>query len=99
MFDEQELKNLLELSRLSVPSEKMHELSGQLQEILGYFERLSEFDTSTVDVDLGIAEPVDAKRRDDPAGGLDRDAIAEFSSTFDENGFFLVPRILGDDSE
>ena len=97
MFDEKELKNLLELSRLTVASEKLESLSRQLEEILGYFERLSAYDTSAVDVDLGVTVPADSRRSDSLTPGLSMEEVRSFSQTIDEDGFFLVPRILGDD--
>ena len=96
-FDENALESLLELSRLTMPREQYSMLSKQLGDILHYFERLSRYDTSKIDVDIGSTVPVREKRPDVSQSGLDHDEIRAFSQTLDENGFFDVPRILGDD--
>ena len=98
MIDDAAMRSLLELSRLEVPVEEVKELEGQLDEILAYFERLSRIDTSSVDVDLGTERAIEETRRDESAPGLDRGAIEVFSKTF-EQGFFVVPLILGDTDE
>ena len=98
MIDDAAMRSLLELSRLEVHKEEVKELEGQLGEILAYFERLSRIDTSSVDVDLGTERAIEATRSDDATPGLDRGAIQTFSKTF-ENGFFVVPKILGDTDE
>ena len=98
MIDDAAMRSLLELSRLEVPDEHLKELESQLDEILAYFERLSAIDTSGVDVDLGSERVIDATRSDEDAVGLDRKAIESFSKTF-EDGFFVVPQILGDADE
>ncbi len=97
MFDQQELENLLKLSRLSAPQEQLSQLSSRLRKILRYFELLSRFDTTSVDVDVGETVSVSERRADAAVPGLRRDEITAFSETFDD-GFFLVPRILGDDN-
>ena len=98
MIDDAAMRSLLELSRLEVPEEQVKELESQLDEIIAYFERLSRIDTSKVDVDLGTERVIDQTRIDSSDPGLDRKAIQSFSNTF-ENGFFVVPQILGDADE
>lgn len=95
MFNQHDLDRLLELSRLSIPPEQHESLARQIEDILGYVERLSAYDTSHVDVDLGETESVDSRRSDVSIEGLDYDAVDSCSNSFD-NGYFLVPRILGD---
>jgi aspartyl/glutamyl-tRNA(Asn/Gln) amidotransferase C subunit len=98
MFDEKELANLLTLSRLTIPPEQYPTLSKQLEDILHYFERLSEYDTSHIDVDLGATVDIGTRRRDQERPGLDPDEIRTFSKTVDEDGYFTVPRILGEEN-
>ena len=95
MFEQRDLQYLLELSRLTVPKEEEEELTRQINDILNYFEVLSGYDTSSVDVDLGESVPVDSRRTDGSRPGLERDSVEKFAPSFND-GFFVVPRILGD---
>mgnify|MGYP006311818725 CR=1 FL=1 len=97
MFDAHALESLLELSRLTIPDEQRESLTRQLEEILEYFDRLSAYDTTAVDVDLGETVRADTRRKDSAAPGLDRETIRSFSRSFEDDGYFHVPRILGDD--
>ena len=97
MIDEKKLRDLLELSKLHVPEDELAALSRELDTIVSYFERLSSYDTRNVDVDLSVAKTVESLRADSAAPGLDEKAIRSFSKSFQEDGYFHVQRILGDD--
>jgi aspartyl-tRNA(Asn)/glutamyl-tRNA(Gln) amidotransferase subunit C len=96
MFSQDDLRNLLDLSRLSIPESQVEPLSHQIEEILAYFDRLSRIDTGGVDVDFGEAVPAEAKRDDASSPGLEPEEIESCSNSF-ADGFFHVPLILGDD--
>jgi len=98
MLDDKAMKSLLELSRLEVAPDELPRLERQLREIIGYFERLAVFDTSGVDVNLGVARPVEESRADQSRPGIVRERIDEFAPHFDGR-LFVVPQILGETDE
>ncbi len=98
MIDDKIMTNLQGLSRLKLAPEEAHNLAGQLEDIIEYFEVLSSFDTKGVDVDLGIELKPGDLREDLADTGVDRKTIESFAVDFD-NGFFVVPRILGDETD
>lgn len=95
MIDDKVMDNLLELSRLSLGSEELAALRNQLQDIIEYFQVLESYDTEGVDVDMGNAVAADEIREDVRQEGMDRSALEQLSADF-KDGFFVVPRILGD---
>ncbi len=98
MIDDREMKNLLELSRLTATPEETAALQSQLQDIFDYFEILKTYDTEEIDVDLGESVAFTSRRHDEERPGVNRDAIVGFSTTF-ENGYFVVPRIIGENDD
>ncbi len=94
MIDDRIMHDLQKHSRLKLGPEEEASLAGQLEDILHYFERLSAYDTSDIDPDIGTAvEPADL-RRDERGESVGHETIESFAVDFEE-GHFVVPRILG----
>ena len=95
MIDDKTMKNLQELSRLKLEPDESRSLAVQLEDILSYFERLSAYDTTEIDLNAGVNP--DALRQDKSAPGFSRDVLESVAVDF-RDGHFIVPRILGDDN-
>jgi aspartyl-tRNA(Asn)/glutamyl-tRNA(Gln) amidotransferase subunit C len=98
MIDEKTMANLQELSRIRLSPEEAASLASQLEDIIGYFALLSGFDTEGIDADLGTQVAPEDLRTDSAFEGVDRESIDSFAVRF-ENGFFVVPKILGDEPD
>ena len=91
------MKNLQDLSRLRLGDQEERELAEQLEQILEYVSHLSSIDTSDVDPDLGMAVTPESLRKDSSQPGVAHTQIEQFAVEFQE-GHFIVPRVLGDDT-
>jgi aspartyl-tRNA(Asn)/glutamyl-tRNA(Gln) amidotransferase subunit C len=98
MIDSETMSNLQALSRLKLTPDEARNLAGQLEDIIEYFELLSAYETDGVDTDLGIEVPPAGLRKDLKGHSVDRATIESFAVDFDD-GFFVVPRILGDEPD
>jgi aspartyl-tRNA(Asn)/glutamyl-tRNA(Gln) amidotransferase subunit C len=98
MIDDKTMGNLQALSRLRLAPEEAHNLADQLEDILEYFKLLSGYDTERVNPDIGVAVEPAHLRTDEHRKGIDRETIETFAVSFDD-GFFVVPRILGDEPD
>ena len=98
MIDNETMSNLQALSRLKLTPDEARNIAGQLEDIIEYFELLSAYETDGVDADLGVEVPPADLRQDIKGDSIDRATIESFAVDFDD-GFFVVPRILGDDPD
>lgn len=98
MIDRETMQNLQELSMLRLEEEEERELASQLENILEYFQRLSKYDTSAIDPDLSTSVIPGQLRADISRDGVSHAQIEAFAVEFGE-GHFVVPRILGDDTD
>lgn len=90
---EDQVRYVAHLSRLALTDNEVEQFSGQLDEILGYVEKLNELDTSDVEP---LVHALDARNvfRDDSAGeSLGRKDMMENAPESSE-GCYKVPRII-----
>ena len=83
-IDDQLITYLEELSCLTLTAEEKQRLSGDLNKILGYMERLSELDTEGVVERSHPFDQVNAFREDEAGLSLDRKLILENAPEKDE---------------
>ena len=93
--DETTLSNLLQLSRLSPESTDMATLKKQVDEIVGYFDILSEFTHNENPYDAYPSTQSERLREDDVVKGLDIPDVKKISEEF-LDGYFRVPKVLGE---
>lgn len=91
------MEHLKTLSRLELSKAETDALKGDLNALLGFFDKLSELNTEGVDE---LVRPVDSAnvfRDDTPHPGLEQ-RHAEALATEAERGFFKVPRTVDTDA-
>ncbi len=96
-IDEAQVRKVAKLARLELSDAEIGEFTGQLSAILGYVEKMNELDTESVEP-LAHSLPVSNVFREDcvkESLGLQA-ALANAPEADDE--FFLVPKILDDNS-
>jgi aspartyl-tRNA(Asn)/glutamyl-tRNA(Gln) amidotransferase subunit C len=93
-LSEQDVRKLALLARLELTDEEVTTLGPQLENILGFVEKLSELDTTDVEP-MTTALDVDNRwREDEIVAGLSReDALRNAPSS--DDACFLVPPVLG----
>lgn len=81
------------LAKLTLDEAAQDRLVGELNDILGYMDKLNELDTSAVEPMMHALEMTNVYRDDMVTESLERDAaLANAPKTDGE--YFLVPRIL-----
>ncbi len=97
-FDEEQVRKLAELAHLTLSDEERASFTGQLDEILGYAERIQALDTEGVSptshalLEAGL-EGAGALRDDEPKEGLDREQVLD-GAPDPGAGLFKVPKVL-----
>ncbi len=81
------------LARVTLTSEESQKLSGQLENILGFIEKLNEVDVSAVEPTAHAVPLVNITRPDEIRPSLPReDALRNAPAK--ANGLFMVPKIV-----
>ena len=94
-IDEGTLDALLYLSRLSPESTNLATLRQQVDQIVGYFDILSEFTHNENPYDAYPSTQSERLREDDVVKGLDIPDVKKISEEF-LDGYFRVPKVLGE---
>jgi len=96
-IDEQLVRKVAKLSRLELTDQEVHQFTGQLADILGYVDKMSELNTDDVKP-LAHCLPISNCFRDDAVRpSLGADAVLANAPQRDGD-FFKVPKILDDNS-
>ena len=82
------------LARLDLDAESIEKFAGQIDEILGYIEKLKQVDTENIKATSHAIFLTNAFREDEEQEHLDRDrALANAPES--EDGNFVVPKVVG----
>jgi aspartyl-tRNA(Asn)/glutamyl-tRNA(Gln) amidotransferase subunit C len=93
-----DVKHVARLSRLALPEERLKALTGELESILGYIDKLAEVDTTGVEP-MAHALPVhNVLRADVPRDALPLDKVLQNAPETD-GSFFKVPKVIGGDED
>jgi aspartyl-tRNA(Asn)/glutamyl-tRNA(Gln) amidotransferase subunit C len=94
-IDRAQVRHVARLARLALSAEDEERFAAQLQNVLGYIERLQAVDVSGVEPlsFAGDAQDELALREDEPVPCLPREKVLAQAPQADEQAF-LVPRIL-----
>lgn len=96
MIDREEVRKVANLARLKITEEEEVAFTTQLNSILGYFEQLSELDTTDVPPTTRAIELSNITRPDELDPFTDKEALR--SAAPEQQGeFFRVPKILSSD--
>jgi aspartyl-tRNA(Asn)/glutamyl-tRNA(Gln) amidotransferase subunit C len=94
-LDREEVKHAAGLARLSVSEEEIEVFRRQLSEILTYIGKLNELDTSNIEPTSHVLDLQNVFREDRVTPGLSREE-ALTGAPEREEGFFRVPKIIGE---
>jgi len=91
--DEDTVRRIAMLARISVPEDQLEPLSGELNNILGWVEQLGEVDTDGV-APMAAVTPMTLRRRADAVtdGGLADEVLANAPDV--ASAFFTVPKVV-----
>jgi aspartyl-tRNA(Asn)/glutamyl-tRNA(Gln) amidotransferase subunit C len=91
--DKATVAKIAKLARLRVPEENLESLAGELNNILGWIEQLSELDTEGVEPMTSVVA-MRLPQRDDMVadGGRAEDVVRNAPETV--GGYFVVPKVI-----
>jgi len=88
-----DVRKVARLSRIAVPEERLDELAGELNAILGWIDQLNEVDITGVAPLTSVVETKLAMREDVVTDGNIRDQVLA-NAPLSEHGFFVVPKAV-----
>ncbi len=91
----QDVSKVATLARLNLTEDELDMMTGQLAQVVEYFELLGELDTSEVEPMAHAVERTDVFRDDRVARSLERDAALANAPKRDDE-CYRVPAVLGD---
>lgn len=95
MIDREQVQKVALLARLQLTEAEETQFTTQLNDILDYFEQLSELDTSDVPPTAWAIEATNVTRADEVQPERERELMLQ-SAPDREDDFFKVPKILGE---
>jgi aspartyl-tRNA(Asn)/glutamyl-tRNA(Gln) amidotransferase subunit C len=90
MIDREQVLHVARLARLQLEDDEVERMAGELSQILGHVERISELDLEGVEPTSHVVEVTDALRPDEPRPCLDREVALAAAPARTEDGC-LVP--------
>jgi len=85
--------HLAHLSRLNVAPEKMDKLVADMQDLVGFVEKLNELDTTGTEPLKHMGDTYNVLRKDEVNGSISREAALKNAPDADGT-FFKVPKVI-----
>jgi len=92
-LSKKEIEKIAELARIELTDAEIKKLTGELSQILDYFDKLKELDTSGVDLGLAESENTNTTREDKPVKSSKQDKILK-NAPAREGRYFKVKSVL-----
>ena len=92
-LDASTVQNIAHLARIKVEEDQLDGLAGELSNILGWIEQLSEVDTEGVAPMTSVVEMAMPSRGDEVTDGDCRDQVLA-NAAEPVDGFFAVPKVI-----
>ncbi len=93
MIDSKDILKIASLSRLEVRSEDLEKMTGQMNQILGFIDKLGQLDTSNITPTSHAVQTGNAFREDVVVESQVRDKLFEVAPAHEGN-FFRVPKVI-----
>ena len=81
------------LARLEFNSEEKENIKNDLQQMIGFIDKLNELDTTGVEPLLHMSENINVLREDEVSGSISREEAFKNAPLHDEQ-FFKVPKVI-----
>jgi aspartyl/glutamyl-tRNA(Asn/Gln) amidotransferase, C subunit len=93
-IDRDEAKRIADLAHLEFDEAGLERMAREMTKILSYIDQLREVDVAGFESGApGEATPL---REDVPRPPADRAAVAANAPSFSDDGYFIVPKVIGD---
>jgi aspartyl-tRNA(Asn)/glutamyl-tRNA(Gln) amidotransferase subunit C len=90
----EEVLYVAHLARLDLDEESIEKFAGQIDEILGYIEKLNQVETKGIKPTSHAISLTNAFRGDEEKEHIDRE-LALANAPEKEDGLFVVPKVVG----
>jgi aspartyl-tRNA(Asn)/glutamyl-tRNA(Gln) amidotransferase subunit C len=90
----EEVLHVAHLARLDLAEESIEKFAGQIDEILGYIEKLNQVDTKGIQPTSHAISLTNAFRDDEEKEPIERE-LALANAPEREEGSFVVPKVVG----
>lgn len=87
------IEKLAHLARLEFKDDEKEELKGDLEKMIGFFDKLSELDTTGVEPLLHVSENVNIFRKDEVKGEIPKEDVFK-NAPLHNDAFFKVPKVI-----
>lgn len=87
------IDKLANLARLEFNSVEREEIKNDLQQMIGFIDKLNELDTTGVEPLLHMSENINVLREDEVEGTISREEAFRNAPLHDEQ-FFKVPKVI-----
>lgn len=87
------IDKLAHLSRLEFKEEEKQEIRKELEQMIGFFDKLNELDTTGVEPLLHMSGNVNVFRKDEVKGELKRADVFK-NAPLHDGQFFKVPKVI-----
>lgn len=92
-IDKETVKHIAHLARIELQDNELEKLSGQLRDILGFIDKISNLDIDKVNPASHILPISNLLREDNPRPSLSPERALE-NAPSKKGNFFSVPRII-----
>ena len=89
-----EVLYVAQLARLDLDEESIEKFAGQIDQILGYIEKLNQVDTQNIRPTSHAISLTNVFREDKQRGHIERE-LALANAPEKEDGCFVVPKVVG----
>lgn len=92
-IEPQEVEHVARLARLKITAQEADRLTGQMNSILTYMDKLNDLDTTGIEPMAHALPLTNAFREDEVRPSLDTDKVLD-NAPESEGTFFLVPKVI-----
>jgi aspartyl-tRNA(Asn)/glutamyl-tRNA(Gln) amidotransferase subunit C len=92
-IDDALIEKLSRLSMLHFDEAEKADIKADLEKMIGFVDKLKELDTTGVEPLLHISGEVNVLREDEPGGMLTKEEALK-NAPLQNDGFFLVPKVI-----
>ena len=87
------IDKLANLARLEFNAQEKEEIKNDLQQMIGFIDKLNELDTTGVEPLLHMSDNINVLREDEVKGSISREDAFRNAPLHDEQ-FFKVPKVI-----
>lgn len=81
------------LARLEIKPEEKDKLRDDLQQMIGFIEKLQELDTTGIEPLMHLTDEINVLRADEVKGSVTREEALQ-NAQLKNNSFFMVPKVI-----